>query len=215
MGFQQEQRGGLVLAVIVFTALACAGGCSIEDFGIPVFEDPAADGPKGNVRAPTSTGPTYTAGVLPLAIVGRTDLGTELELRNAVGVEAGYLDVDTGAWLFPAAHIGVAWVPLREKKTEDRADLIYVDLGIGDAFEKGRWLAFVTVGYSIMFMDFEGGDRETLGAGLFLRGGVSPVARGRWKLELHGELHGWAGGDSDGFRTAGAVTAGVNIGCSF
>jgi len=154
------------------------------------------------------------AGWRPLAHVDRSHLNANLELDDAGG-----LDVSFVAGQRPLAmSVSAAYVPMEEEHTGRDVDCLWLDAGLGvGTGPPGAWREVVfhaTAGPSLLLMDFERGDDDTMGLGVFGRGGVG-YCWGRLGMEVFGDLHGWLGTDSKDSHAAWAASLGLNAFFSF
>jgi len=73
----------------------------------------------------------------------------------------------------------------------------------------------VDTGPSLLWLDLDGSERDTLGLGWFARAGLLVSVWRNWEINLHGDLHGWIEGDSRGVQAAGATALSATLACSF
>ncbi len=152
-------------------------------------------------------------GLAPAVAIGRTGLDSELDLEGS------------GVWTVPArgrfgdgdGAMTVGYASLRERGTGNHVGWTQMDVGMGMTDGIGYSGATVhwTVGYSALFVDFDGGGRDTVGLGAFARVDLDALLWRRWGIGLFADAHGWLGFDSHGAHLAGSASVGANIICTF
>lgn len=186
------------------------GGPQVEDLPEPEVIPPAAFSP---YRSWEQGLIFLTPGARPLAHLDRTLLPSDLELRDPGGLHVSLVAVS----LF-SGEVSLNYLPLEEEGGRE-VEVIWLDAGLGGAVplvesEEAPLVPAVriTVGPSLLYMDFERGGYDTGGFGLFGRVGLGLWEReARFGLEAFGDLHGWVGGDSHQIQAAWAATLGLNL----
>jgi len=144
----------------------------------------------------------------------RSDLGTDLQ-SSGTAITYTYtseFDVCTPPGLHQLVVRG-GYTPLELASTSEEAAAYFADLGLGGAarFGKSRLFARWALGLSLGALAFDTSQPTTVGVGYWGRAGIGVHVSPSAAIELFGDVHGWLGFDSDGFRTAGLSSAGLTI----
>jgi hypothetical protein len=155
----------------------------------------------------------------PLLILGRTGLDSALGTRGLGGIDATYVhrpeDVDV--------RFSLRYTPLRELVSGENAELYMLSMGVGwtepePGRAPGKWKRFYTHsawGPSLMVLDMDGGDHDTVGIGFHGHWGVNVILWRRLGIEAYVDVHGWLARDSHEFALAGSSALGLGLTLSF
>lgn len=157
------------------------------------------------------------AGVQPLAVAGRSDMG-RLEL-DGVGVEIAAEPAQDEMSEMGSFHVGLTYLPMKNQHTGEK-----VDVYLSDAMALARvpiipscypnLHARVGLGPSLLYMDREDGG-DMAGFGLCARAAVGCLLGENAYLEVYGSARGWLGRDAEHSRTAWSAGLGVALGVRF
>jgi HEAT repeat protein len=190
-----------------------AAGDALDEMGLPPRGLWRVRFAKKSQDFPFMRSGFVAVGVTPLAAVGRTGLDSDLELEEPGAFDATVLlGVENGA-----IFTQVGYAALSEHDTGKHVGSTQIGLGFGfhDFPLPGKSRAGLTLGYTLLFLDFEDRDRDTLGFGMFCRPAVHLHLWRRWGLDLYADARGWVGLDRDGLHLAGSAGLGASVICSF
>ncbi len=167
-------------------------------------------------------GPPYSqqssvlASVRPLIHIERTNMHSKIEMDGDMGRELAFSryasEGGTGDVL-----AAFSYLPLNTRSGDRDLRCYWLDamvsqrLGIDGPPVYFRY----GLGWSLLFMDYEGEERDTFGLGAVTRMGVGYQFSRYAGVEAFGDLHGWAGYDGDQDQSAWAASVGLSVFIAF